>query len=68
MLDYNRRPSFADRVNAAVDQALKDPQVIERLAALGVMPKYLPADKFSTLVQSNYKQYGDILKPLGLTQ
>ena len=54
--------------SAAVDQALKDPQVIERLAALGVMPKYLPADKFSTLVQSNYKQYGDILKPLGLTQ
>ena len=22
MLDYNRRPSFADRVNATVDQAL----------------------------------------------
>lgn len=54
--------------SAAVDQALKDPQVIERLAALGVMPKYLPADKFSTLVQSNYQQYGDLLKPLGLTQ
>ncbi|MCC6008454.1 MAG: tripartite tricarboxylate transporter substrate binding protein [Rhodobacteraceae bacterium] len=52
----------------AVAEALQDPEVLERLAALGVIPTYLDADAFGSQIQSNHATYGALLGNLGLTR
>jgi len=57
-----------DGFSAAVDEALKDPEVLARLEALGVLPRYLGHAEFGQLIDTNLTDYQALLEPLGLTK
>ncbi len=58
------RTGFSD----AVAEALKDPEVLARLEALGVLPRYLSASDFGQLIERNLTDYEALLTPLGLAK
>ncbi len=54
------------RLNEAITAALKDPEVVERMRALGADPRPTTPEEFRALIAEDVKKWGDIVKRTGL--
>jgi tripartite-type tricarboxylate transporter receptor subunit TctC len=55
------------KLNAAVNSALADPMVKERLATLGSTPMPMSPDDFKRFIASEIDKWGEVVKSAGLT-
>lgn len=55
-------PAITAKLNAAVNQALNDPAVKDKLVQAGFTPKGSTAQAFDALTQSEYKRLGDVAR------
>ncbi len=55
------------KLNAAVNSALADPTVKERLAALGSTPMPMSPDAFKRFIAGEIDKWGEVIKSAGLT-
>ena len=55
-------PAITAKLNAAVNQALNDPAVKDKLVQAGFTPKGSTAQAFEALTQSEYKRLGDVTR------
>lgn len=54
--------AITSKLNAAINQALSDPAVKDKLIQAGFTPKGSTAQAFETLTQSEYQRLGDVAK------
>ncbi len=54
-------------INAAVNKALGDPDVLERLKTFGFEPKPTTPEQFAELIRSDLKRYTEIVRRTGAT-
>ena len=55
-------PAITAKLNAAINQALNDPAVKDKLIQAGFTPKGSTAQAFEALTQSEYKRLGDVAR------
>jgi len=66
VLTTGKSPPAAIRaVNAAVQRALQDPQVIEQLVALGITPEPISAEQFTAFVDAELVKWRDAVELAG---
>jgi tripartite-type tricarboxylate transporter receptor subunit TctC len=58
---------LVNRVSGALDQALRDPEVLKQLRTAGIAPSYLPPKEFGEFLQSEYERWGQVVKETGAT-
>jgi tripartite-type tricarboxylate transporter receptor subunit TctC len=54
------------RLNAEVNRALADPQVVPKLEAVGTVPARASVEEFAKDVRRDYEVFGRLAKQLGL--
>jgi tripartite-type tricarboxylate transporter receptor subunit TctC len=54
-----------ERINAAVAKLLRNPVILERLAAQGVEPRPLSPEAFTKLVRDDYEEMAKLVKTVG---
>lgn len=59
-------PAITARLNAAINQALTDPAIKDKLVQAGFTPKGSTAQDFEVLTQAEYKRLGDVAKKAGM--
>ncbi|MBC9177166.1 Bug family tripartite tricarboxylate transporter substrate binding protein [Pseudoroseomonas ludipueritiae] len=59
-------PAIAARLATALDEALKDPGLRERLAMLGASPGLLAADAFRSFVGEEIEKWGRLIQAAGI--
>ncbi|MBV8250256.1 MAG: tripartite tricarboxylate transporter substrate binding protein [Comamonas sp.] len=55
-------PAITSKLNAAINQALRDPAVKDKLVQAGFTPKGSTAQDFEALTQAEYKRLGDVAR------
>ena len=60
-------PQIVETLNKAVGEALKDPKVIERLAALGGIPKPMTPTEFGKLVTDETEKWREVVEFAGVS-
>ena len=60
-------PAIAQKLEAALRQAIRSPEVSDKLKAMAVNPGGGPADEFSRMIDADIKTYGDVVKSANLT-
>lgn len=55
-------PTITAKLNTAINQALSDPAVKDKLVQAGFTPKGSAAQAFEALTQSEYKRLGDVAR------
>ena len=53
------------RINAEVGKLLRDPAILKRLAAQGVVPRPLPPEAFGRLIREDYAETAKMVKAMG---
>ena len=61
-------PAVVAKINKAVNDALADPAVHEKLVNVGATPVGGTPDSFGTFLKSEYDKYGKIVKDRGITE
>ena len=62
-------PAIVQKLHDQINIILKDPEVTEKLEALGAEVVTSPSPQaFSTLIQNNYKVWGELVKQAGVEQ
>lgn len=59
--------AIVEKLNAELKKAVADPGVAGNLTAQALDPMHMGVDEFATLLKSEYKKYGDIVKASGIT-
>lgn len=59
--------NMVNRVSAALDKSLQDPEVLKQLRVAGIAPSYLPPKEFGAFLQSEYERWGQVVKETGAT-
>ena len=59
--------AIVEKLNAELKKAVADPGVAGNLSAQALDPMHMGVDEFGTLIKSEYKKYGDIVKASGIT-
>lgn len=59
--------SIAQLLNAEINAALGQPDVRERLSAIGLEPRTMTQPQFADYMQSEVAQWGEIIKKTGIT-
>ena len=57
--------AVVERINAVVGKLLRDPAILKRLAAQGVVPRPLSPDAFALLIREDYDETAKMVKSLG---
>ncbi|MCF8476308.1 MAG: tripartite tricarboxylate transporter substrate binding protein [Pseudolabrys sp.] len=57
---------IVDKLNAAVNEALKDPKVVQNLDGAGVSPEGGTSTDFNDLIQSDLKNFAVLLPSIGI--
>jgi tripartite-type tricarboxylate transporter receptor subunit TctC len=57
--------AIREKVNAAVQEALKAPDFVEKLSALGALPKPGSVANFDAFLKSEYARWGEIVRNSG---
>lgn len=60
-------PAIIDRVDAAVRAALRDPEMLERLASLGNEPYYAGPEEFSDFIKADIARWTEIVRTARIT-
>ncbi len=53
------------RLNDEINRAMKQPEVVEKLTALGLIVVAEPPDYFSELIKSDFAKYGKLVRDIG---
>lgn len=54
------------RISAEVGRIMQTPEMIQRVAALGAVPLYLPADAFAARLRANHDWVGGLIRDTGM--
>ena len=57
--------AIVDRVNAAVMQVIKQPEIAERLNKQGADPLTMPSDQFATYLKADFERMAKVVKASG---
>jgi tripartite-type tricarboxylate transporter receptor subunit TctC len=60
-------PAILKKLETALQQSIKSPEVADKLKALAVVPGGGPADEFRKMIDDEIKSYADIAKAANLT-
>lgn len=60
-------PAIAQKLEAALQQAIRSPEVSAKLKAMAVDPGGGPADQFSRMIDADIRTYSDVVKSAHLT-
>jgi tripartite-type tricarboxylate transporter receptor subunit TctC len=60
-------PEIVDTLNKAVADALKDPRLVERLAAVGGIPKPMPPAEFGRLIADETEKWRKVVEFAGVS-
>jgi tripartite-type tricarboxylate transporter receptor subunit TctC len=60
-------PEIVDTLNKAVGEALKDPKLVERLAAVGGIPKPMTPAEFGRLISSETEKWRKVVEFAGVS-
>ena len=63
----NTPRSIVDTLNRGINKALASPDVVERLAKIGMDPATSTPEEFARIVASDYAKWGPIVKASGFT-
>lgn len=58
--------AIADKLNKAVAEVMKDPEVQKKFAQLGLVPVYGTRQQFDDLISSDRKKWGPLIKQLNI--
>jgi tripartite-type tricarboxylate transporter receptor subunit TctC len=54
------------RLNRAVIDAVKAPEVVERMAAIGMEPAVSTSEEYEKMLREEYERFGNLIKRIGL--
>jgi tripartite-type tricarboxylate transporter receptor subunit TctC len=60
-------PAVVQKLNAAVTEALKDPELVKRLHELGGEPMPMPSAQFKTFIQGESARFGKLVEAAKIT-
>jgi tripartite-type tricarboxylate transporter receptor subunit TctC len=56
---------IVNRLNQAINEAMRSPEVVEKLDAAGLIVVDQSPAYFADLIRKDYKRYGDLVKSIG---
>jgi tripartite-type tricarboxylate transporter receptor subunit TctC len=59
-------PAVVDRLAQALKQAVDDPDIRNKLAAVGAEPLYTPPQAFATVIRDDYSRWSTLIKKAGI--
>ncbi|MDH4093533.1 MAG: tripartite tricarboxylate transporter substrate binding protein [Betaproteobacteria bacterium] len=59
--------AIVQRVSAALDKAMQDPEVLKQLRVAGISPSYLGPQAFGAFMRSEHERWGRVVKQTGAT-
>jgi tripartite-type tricarboxylate transporter receptor subunit TctC len=54
------------RLNRAVDEAIRAPDVLGRMAAIGMEPAYTTAEQYEKILREEYQKFGSLVRRIGM--
>jgi tripartite-type tricarboxylate transporter receptor subunit TctC len=58
-------PAIVQRLNAAINTAMKQPDVVQKLDSAGLIVVAEPPAHFDTVIRADYAKYGKLVKDIG---
>ncbi len=59
-------PAIVERLNRAISDALKKPEVVEKIAAMGAEPMFMTPEEFRKLVRADTQKWRVVVKQAGV--
>ena len=59
-------PAIVDKLNAEINAIIKDPEIVQRMAAEGLLPAGGPPDRMIALIKTEIVNWGRVVKQTGL--
>jgi len=63
----NTPAAIVQLLNSEINQALRQPEVTERLSTIGLDPQTLSQGEFAEYVKNEVAKWGEIIKTTGIT-
>ena len=59
-------PALAERIHAAVNRAIEDPEIAKKLASQGLEPQPMSREDFAAMLRSDLTKWAEIIRKLGI--